>query len=101
MGSTAGDTRDELFALTSAFRQALLRQRRAGVWGAPGAATARPALPDEAPITPHLDVAPVASVLPVVDDLPASVDRSLAVIRAELGDCQRCKLCKTRKNIVF
>jgi uracil-DNA glycosylase family 4 len=103
MGSTAGDTRDELFALTSAFRQALMRQRRAGVWAAPGGATARP-LRNETPVTPPVAVvdAPAAvPVMPMVDDAPASVDRSLAVIRAELGDCQRCKLCKTRKNIVF
>jgi uracil-DNA glycosylase family 4 len=26
---------------------------------------------------------------------------TLAQIRAELGDCQRCKLCTSRKNIVF
>lgn len=25
----------------------------------------------------------------------------MAEIHADLGDCQRCKLCKTRKNIVF
>jgi DNA polymerase len=96
MGSTAGDTRDELFALTSAFRQALLRQRRAGVWAAPGGATARPELQTGTPVTSQ----PVEPA-PVVDEAPASVARGLAVIRAELGDCQRCKLCKTRKNIVF
>src|SRR5262249_784770 len=27
--------------------------------------------------------------------------RSLAEIREDVGDCQRCKLCKTRKSIVF
>lgn len=27
--------------------------------------------------------------------------RRLSVIREELGDCQRCSLCKTRQNIVF
>jgi DNA polymerase len=26
---------------------------------------------------------------------------SLQVVREELGDCQRCKLCSTRRNIVF
>lgn len=29
------------------------------------------------------------------------VKETLTDIRAELGDCKRCKLCKTRKNIVF
>ncbi len=36
--------------------------------------------------------------------LPGSVDGEppvLDAIRRELGDCQRCKLCSTRKNIVF
>jgi uracil-DNA glycosylase family 4 len=98
MGSTPGDLRDELFALTSAFRQALQRQRRGGVWAAPGTASARPAAaaPDAAP-----DAAIVDAPAPYVDDAPMVVDRGLAVIRAELGDCQRCKLCKTRNKIVF
>lgn len=95
MGSTAGDLRDELFALTSAFRQALMRQRRAGVWAAPGAA-----IPKADPLSvvdgPRSSPAP----LPVVDE-PVGVSRTLAAIREELGDCQRCKLCTTRKNIVF
>jgi uracil-DNA glycosylase family 4 len=93
MGSTPGDLRDELTALTGAFRQALLRQRRAGVWAAPGAATARPSapLPGSVPV-PDLEY---------VDDAPVRVDRSLALIREELGDCQRCKLCNTRNKIVF
>jgi DNA polymerase len=36
---------------------------------------------------------------PPVDALPAP--RSLEEIRSELGDCQRCKLCSGRTNIVF
>lgn len=28
-------------------------------------------------------------------------DNELERIRAEIGDCKRCKLCKTRRNIVF
>ncbi|HUQ04592.1 MAG TPA: uracil-DNA glycosylase [Kofleriaceae bacterium] len=89
MGSTPGDLRDELFALTGAFRQALQRQRRAGVWAAPAGATARPPLA-------AFD-APVA----YVDDAPVQIDRSLTAIREQLGDCQRCKLCNTRNKIVF
>jgi uracil-DNA glycosylase family 4 len=34
------------------------------------------------------------------DQMP-SVQESLDVIRADLGDCQRCKLSPSRKNIVF
>jgi uracil-DNA glycosylase family 4 len=32
---------------------------------------------------------------------PPSLSLALAEVRAELGDCQRCKLAPTRKNIVF
>lgn len=41
--------------------------------------------------------------LPITEDLkPMSAGAdSLEGIRAELGDCRRCKLCKGRKNIVF
>lgn len=94
MGSTAGDLRDELFALTSAFRQALMRQRRAGVWAAPGAS-----IPRADP--PAADASAPAAPMPDFDAEPVAVGRTLAAIREELGDCQRCKLCKTRKNIVF
>lgn len=37
-----------------------------------------------------------------VNEVPKDkLSESLTDIRAELGDCRRCKLCKTRKNIVF
>ena len=48
-----------------------------------------------------LEVVPAASNAEI--ELPA-VDlgrRSLAQVREELGDCKRCKLHATRKNIVF
>lgn len=48
-------------------------------------------LPKAAPMP---DSAAIAMPLPVQD-------ASLEAIRADLGDCTRCKLCKTRKNIVF
>ncbi len=31
----------------------------------------------------------------------ASLPESLEAIRAEIGDCSRCRLCETRRNIVF
>lgn len=37
----------------------------------------------------------------VKDEKPDSIKLTLKSIRAELGDCKRCKLCKTRTNIVF
>ncbi len=43
------------------------------------------------------DSKPSASAAPADDRAVASLGR----IREELGDCRRCKLCATRKNIVF
>lgn len=51
----------------------------------------------------ELGYAPPASK-PATPGVPASLlqpAESLAAIRAELGDCRRCRLCETRKNIVF
>jgi len=41
---------------------------------------------------------PAAGSLP---GLYGSASESLEVIRADLGDCRRCKLCRTRTHIVF
>lgn len=43
---------------------------------------------------------------PAADDTPAPVaavpaEAALAALRAHIGDCTRCKLCRTRKNVVF
>lgn len=77
---------DELFALTRQFRVQLARHAAAGRWAAPGGATLRP----------NAEMAPVVA---------AATDRSgrwtLPQIRAELGDCTRCKLHTTRQSIVF
>jgi DNA polymerase len=55
-------------------------------------------MPDKKPATDSAslfgDAAPTVPELQFVDD-------SLDKIRADLGDCQRCKLWKTRTNIVF
>jgi DNA polymerase len=54
---------------------------------------------------PALDPAPgLARARTVVAPPPGNAvvpPRTLEEIRAELGDCQRCKLCSGRKNIVF
>jgi DNA polymerase len=113
MGSTAADDpdpRDELAALTAGFRQVLARHRRSGAWSAPGGASPRVASPDAVAVAVAVansdavaDSVSVSVSMPEMDlDLaPAPAHRTLAVIRAELGDCTRCKLCSTRKNIVF
>jgi DNA polymerase len=77
MVSTEDDPRAELAALVGALRQTVAWHARGGVWGVSAAAT-----PAEAPVvTPGR--------------------RSLAQIREEVGDCQRCKLARTRNKIVF
>ena len=95
MDSTgADDMADELFALTRQLRSQLVRHRGLGAWSVPGGPTERVEM---AP----LEIVPAASNAEI--ELP-SVDlgrRSLAQVREELGDCKRCKLHATRKNIVF
>jgi DNA polymerase len=87
------DAEAELYALTRQLRAQLARHASSGAWAAPGGATARPATVEvPAEIEPEVD-APV-------DSLP-STRRSLPQIRAELGDCTRCKLHSTRRSIVF
>ena len=84
------DPAADLLELTRALRAQLGRHVAAGAWAAPGSASARADAVIEAP--PELD--PDA----VVHQIGR---RSLEQIRAELGDCTRCKLCSTRKSIVF
>ncbi|MEO8552073.1 MAG: uracil-DNA glycosylase [Kofleriaceae bacterium] len=84
---------DELLALTRAVRAQLGRHVAAGAWAAPGTATTRPViLPFDSQVG--------EAVEEILDDAPSG-RRSLAQIRAELGECTRCKLSTTRKSIVF
>jgi DNA polymerase len=76
----------ELGAIARALRAQLVRHRASGRWAAPGGATARPRMTYE---------------LPVVDAEEQAGRRTLADIRADLGECTRCKLCSTRRSIVF
>ena len=56
---------------------------------------------DRAVFTRPVAVPAAASV--AVPEAPSATDAAaaLAAIRAEMGDCQRCKLGATRKNLVF
>lgn len=55
-------------------------------------------LPKNAVLMKRASGAPASARTPA----PAQAsDASLADIRADLGECTRCKLCKTRTNIVF
>ena len=69
----------ELLDLARQLRAQLVRHARQGAWAAPAGPTAR-----------------------VEMEVVVDPDRaSLAQIRAELGDCTRCKLHATRTNLVF
>jgi DNA polymerase len=100
------DDRQELSRIAAGLRAALERQVRRGRRAAPLRGTPRrePA-PDRA--LPSADV-PAIAVAGVQADLFGSAGRpiprggeGLRVVREELGDCTRCKLCRGRTQIVF
>ena len=118
MESTGDDElAGELLDLTRQLRGQLLRHAALGAWAAPGGDTARqpfpeaedpevleapggdavPAAADDARVVPRLHVAAGADPGPP----PGAPAGTLAQIRAELGDCTRCKLHTTRRSIVF
>ena len=91
MDSTPDDElADELLGLAGQLRGQLRRHSALGAWAAPGGATLRPAVIADAAPTEVFD----ESLVPLGR-------RSLAQIRADLGECTRCKLHTTRKTIVF
>jgi DNA polymerase len=75
------DALDELADLTHQLRVRLSRHSAFGTWAAPGGATAR------------------GEDVVVEETAPARI--TLPQIRADLGECTRCKLHSTRKKIVF
>lgn len=85
---------DELADLVAQLKNQLGRHHAAGTWAAPGGLTARK--PVELSGTAGA-VAEEMSDEPVV----RLGRRSLAQVRADLGECTRCKLHSTRKTIVF
>jgi DNA polymerase len=125
MDSTSDDDlADELRDLSRRLRDQLVRRASLGAWAAPGGATARhasPAIPgdDGLPDAPDpgregatasrepvlsgpLELPSPGDAAPAADDaLIALGRRTLPEIRAELGDCTRCKLHATRRSIVF
>ena len=74
--------------LTAGLREFILYQRRLGLQWLEG--TMPPKQPDKVKPAPAHAAA-----------LEPQIDFSLADIRQEMGDCQRCKLGKTRTNLVF
>jgi DNA polymerase len=126
---TAGDSTtdepselDELLSLARGLRGQLQRRIAHGGWAAPGSPTARlafaPAIEDELALleaTPdsvpqmlaEVGAAALRAPVPAIEiDVPAESlarlgRRTLADVRADLGECTRCKLHATRKSIVF
>ncbi len=88
MDSTRDDEpADDLLDLIRQLRGQLRRHAALGAWAAPGGRSVRP-----------------AGGTPEIVDADALVSlghRSLAQVRADLGECTRCKLHTTRKKIVF
>lgn len=106
--------RDELLALVSGFRRALEHARHGATAQVSGLASPRASAleageTDEASLVaevPMVEAAIAAQTIEAVREPPAASTRlaspdRLAAVRAELGDCQRCKLHAQRKNIVF
>src|SRR5688572_28627728 len=92
MDSTGADElAGELLTLTRQLQHQLRRHATLGAWAVPGGASPAP--------EPTGAAAPVE----IVDDEPRVPlgRRTLAQVRAELGECTRCKLHTTRRSIVF
>ena len=104
---------DELRALVSAMRGALLWHKETGDHALPvppgfKAPTFNP--PDrpfahDAPTPPasrdRQPQGPAPTAVPVLVRSPADRQAALEALRAEVGDCQRCPLSNTRSHIVF
>jgi DNA polymerase len=107
------DPRDELRALVTGFRTQMVWHAHAGTFAAiDRASPAPPPLPNaiDAPDDTIAAAAEPASAVTapttLAEDRPGAEDRgrtvlTLADVRDDLGDCQRCKLASTRNKIVF
>jgi uracil-DNA glycosylase family 4 len=101
------DPRDELRELTAALRVHLEARGRSGTLGVslrPSPAAASPPAPaPTAPTTDDEPLTPYPTPPPVLYDEGQVMHsgRGLNALRAEIGDCQRCKLAKGRRHIVF
>jgi len=101
--------RAELRALVGQVRTNLASRQRAGLMGVPRTPTRPSARKAAAGVSGSATAAPATPSTTTVaslglDDAPAGRPtgaQGLTVVRDELGDCQRCKLAPTRKNLVF
>jgi DNA polymerase len=102
-GDAANDPREELRALAGQLRTNLARRQRSGLQGVPKTPSVRRSV--AAPAAVAAAPGPVAappSAEPAEDDTGRPTGaRGLALVREDLGDCQRCKLAPLRTNLVF
>ena len=111
-----GDAREDLRALVGQLRTNLASRQRAGLMGVPRKPSARTAVA-AVPASPTASAAPRTSqsvataapspapraTAPATDEPSARPTGAagLAVVREDLGDCQRCKLAPLRTKLVF
>jgi len=107
------ELRQETRSLVGQIRTNLALRGRSGLQGVPagkpGRRTAAPVVPSavEAKVAGSLASSPStvpASFGPDAEALPpkaATGRQGLAVLREEIGDCQRCKLAPSRTNLVY
>jgi uracil-DNA glycosylase len=95
-GGGPTDARAELRTLVGRIRTNLAARERSGLMGVPRTVSARRA-------TPAAALAPAREPAALNDAAAARPPGApgLALVREELGDCQRCKLAPLRQNIVF
>jgi DNA polymerase len=98
---SGADARDELRAIVGSLRTNLASRKRSGLLGVPRAPTAKRAAAAVPASVPR-----PAPPLPAAAEEPSPSGRptgaaGLALVREELGDCQRCKLAPLRTKLVF
>jgi DNA polymerase len=111
----APDPRAELRALVGQVRTNLASRQRSGLMGVPRTPSARKKTAAPAVVSAPVAIAPVATraaetraaesrAAELTDEAPPSRltgAAGLALVREELGDCQRCKLAPLRTKLVF
>ena len=95
-----GDPRAALRALVGQLRTNLGARARSGLVGVPAGKSPRGQAEAVAP-APEVAGVPVEAESAAAPQKPQAGKARLAVVREELGDCQRCKLAPGRKNLVF
>ena len=88
----------EIAALAQSLRRHLQRRERAGIRVLPNqqsGKSSKPAVAADSRVLTNTEEDLVA------DRSPATGAMSLEDLRAEIGDCRRCKLCSARTHIVF